>query len=100
MPKLINVQKKALKKRTTENQSSAYKESLKPDFNFVMGLLGFGSSCITEEGDLNVNDLLCLDYSQFTPSQLEIIKNFQRYVMIDKYGSDEVVKVECVGSDH
>ncbi len=100
MPKSISVQKKALKKRATENQPSAYKESLKPDFDFIMGLLSFGSSCTTEEGDLNVNDLLCLDYSQFTPGQLEIIKNFQRYVMIDKHGSDEVVKVESVGSDH
>ncbi len=94
------VQKKALKKRTAENQPSNYKESLRPDFEFVMGLIQFGSSCITEEGDLDVNDLLCVDYSQFTLRQLEIVKNFQRYVLMDKLGRDDVVSIESVGNNH
>lgn len=96
MSKSKSVLKKALKKERTENQNISYKKTLEPDFQFVMQLIMFGIERVSEDGDINVNDLLFVDCNQFTSAQKEIIKNFQRYVMLDKHGDDNVVNVEII----
>lgn len=101
MSKNKTVKKNEPQTEQLQIQNSSYKETLEPDFEFIMKILCFGANCITEEGELDVQDLLFVESSQFTPSQLEIIENFKKYVLLDKYGIDDVVNIEFLeGNKH